>query len=410
MSLLEDLFEAYYDARRNKRNTTNQLRFEMNLEENLIELYHEIAERRYQVGRSICFMINRPVDREVFAADFRDRVVHHLLFNYINPYFDPTFITDSYSCRKGKGTLYGIRRLDHHIRSCSLNYTQPCYVLKLDLQGYFMNINRQILFNEIMKTMRRQGLRKTAEGVCWKDTYQYETAIYLLPLIVFNDPVEGCYRKSPLSSWDVLPASKSLFFSPEGCGLPIGNLTSQLFSNIYLNGFDHYVKRELHIKHYGRYVDDFYLIHTDKELLLSLIPLLRAYLKDQLGAILHPHKLELLYFRQGVSFLGAHIKPYRIYLKPRTFGNFSTALHRLKYDLDNAATPSKEQLFQLRSSVNSYLGIMRHYTCKHRMDKTISQNRYLFLYGYLTAPNIHYVIRESLLDSNSPHSPPHLQT
>lgn len=145
--LLVDLFKAYYDARKHKRNTRNQLRFEMNLEENLVNLRDELYERTYKVGRSTCFIIEDPVKREIFAADFRDRVVHHLVYNYIMPIFERTFIADSYSCRKGKGTLYGVKRLEHHIRSCSKNYTTTVYALKMDIQGYFMNINRKRLFS-----------------------------------------------------------------------------------------------------------------------------------------------------------------------------------------------------------------------------------------------------------------------
>lgn len=108
MDLIEDIFKAYFDARRGKRNSVNQLRFEMNLEENLVALYREVADRRYQVGRSICFMVTYPVKREVFAADFRDRIVHHLLFNYISPIFERVFIDDCYSCRKTKVHYSGL--------------------------------------------------------------------------------------------------------------------------------------------------------------------------------------------------------------------------------------------------------------------------------------------------------------
>src|SRR5574344_1894039 len=121
--LLTDVFRAYYDARTHKRNTLNQLRFEMNLEGNLVELYRDILEGRYRVGRSVCFIVNKPVKREIFAADFRDRVVHHLLYNYLSPLFEPSFIDDSYACRKGFGTLKGIERIEHHIRSCTENFT-----------------------------------------------------------------------------------------------------------------------------------------------------------------------------------------------------------------------------------------------------------------------------------------------
>lgn len=147
--LRNDVFQAYEDARKNKRNTTAQLEFEKDAEQNLIELFHELLDGTYISGKSICFLSYSPVLREVFASQFRDRVVHHLLFNYIAPIFETQFIYDSYSCRKEKGTLFGIERLEHHIRSCTNNYTENAFVLKLDIQGYFMSINKHILYNII---------------------------------------------------------------------------------------------------------------------------------------------------------------------------------------------------------------------------------------------------------------------
>lgn len=117
------------------KNSIAQLEFEKDAEHNLIELYHELLDGSYVPGKSICFLTHFPVLREVFASQFRDRVVHHLLFNYIAPIFEKTFIYDSYSCRKEKGTLFGVERLEHHIRSCTNNYTHTAYILKLDIQG-----------------------------------------------------------------------------------------------------------------------------------------------------------------------------------------------------------------------------------------------------------------------------------
>ena len=114
-SLLTDLFASYYSARANKRNTASQMKFEAHLSRNLISLYEDVRDRTYSPGRSICFIIRDPVQREVFAASFRDRIIHHYLFNKLEPLFEPTFIYDSYSCRKGKGTLFGIERLEHAI-------------------------------------------------------------------------------------------------------------------------------------------------------------------------------------------------------------------------------------------------------------------------------------------------------
>lgn len=131
------------------------MKFEINYEHNLIGLYGEIIARSYQIRPSICFVVDKPVKREIFAADFRDRVVHHLVCGYINPIFERVFIHDSYSCRKGKGTLFGIRRLEKHIRSCSKNYTSDCYILKLDLQGYFMSIKRELLLQKLVALLER---------------------------------------------------------------------------------------------------------------------------------------------------------------------------------------------------------------------------------------------------------------
>jgi retron-type reverse transcriptase len=134
MSLIYDLFQAYYDARKHKRNTINQLAFEVDLEKNVLQLYQELVEDRYEIGKSVHFIQFHPVKREIFAGNFRDRIIHHLIYNYIAPIFEKTFIYDSYSCRKGKGTSLGIQRIKKCIRSCSDNYTQDCYILKLDIQ------------------------------------------------------------------------------------------------------------------------------------------------------------------------------------------------------------------------------------------------------------------------------------
>ena len=128
---LDELFEAYYNCRKNKRNTINALAFEIDYEKNLVQLYHDINDGIYEIGQSMAFIVNKPVKREIFAADFRDRIVHHWLIAKLNPIFEKEFINDSYACRVGKGTHFGIARVDGFIQSCSKNYTIDCYVLKL---------------------------------------------------------------------------------------------------------------------------------------------------------------------------------------------------------------------------------------------------------------------------------------
>jgi retron-type reverse transcriptase len=153
--LTEELFSAYFDCRRNKRNTQNALRFEKHLEKNVFELIDEIYQGKYQLGRSIAFIVNKPVKREIFAADFRDRVVHHWLINKLNPLFEHLFIQDSYACRIGKGTHYGVKRAGHFIKACSENYSKDCYILKLDIQGFFMHINRKLLYTMLEKFIHK---------------------------------------------------------------------------------------------------------------------------------------------------------------------------------------------------------------------------------------------------------------
>ena len=153
-NLLYDLFQAYYDARKNKRFTTNALSFEIDYESKLFLLYKELINETYKIGQSICFISFKPVKREIFAADFRDRIVHHLVYNYISPIFEKLFLNDIYSCRVGKGTSYGIKRVNHFIRSCSLNYKKDCYILKLDINGYFMSIDKHILYKKVEQNIK----------------------------------------------------------------------------------------------------------------------------------------------------------------------------------------------------------------------------------------------------------------
>ena len=162
-AVLESLFQAYFDCRKNKRNTMNALRFETDYENNLITLCDELNSGTWHAGRSIAFVLDKPVRREIFAADFRDRVVHHWLINQLNPLFEKAFIHDSYASRKGFGMHLGIQRADRFIRQCSHNYQRDCYVLKLDIMSFFIRINRLILWTRLCRfidahSQPRQGI------------------------------------------------------------------------------------------------------------------------------------------------------------------------------------------------------------------------------------------------------------
>ena len=360
---IEELFKSYYDARRNKRKTTSQLRFELNLEDNIVGLYHELCSRRYVVGTSICFIINDSVQREVFAADFRDRVVHHFLYNRLSPFFEKKFIHDSYSCRKGKGTLFGIKRLQHHMRSCSRNGQEKCYVLKLDLKGYFMNVDRMRLYDMI-------------EASLPTDFSQRDFVLWLTKEVVMNEPIINCRMKGNYSDWDGLPQEKSLFYAAEEKGMPIGNLTSQFFSNIYLNQFDHWMKRSMKCSHYGRYVDDFYIVHKSKEYLLSLLPQITVFLKSKLGVTVHPEKIYLQECSKGVRFLGAVVTPNSVFPAKRITSKMKNTFVQIESGVFGPPL--------IRSRLNSYFGLLSHMSSYRLIQKYLYNALVPYYYGYFS--------------------------
>jgi len=365
--LQEDLHKAYLDARRNKRTKPYQQLFESNLEKNLEKLCDELWTRTYHPGRSTCFLISEPKLREVFAAQFRDRIVHHLYYNYTHAFFEKTFIYDSYSCIKHRGTHFGINRLESHIRQESHNWTWPCYVLKMDIQGYFMHINRQKLLEITLCQIYKMARRGQDIDVPFIE--------YLSREIISLNPMEDCDIHGNIEKWSFLPRDKSLFYSEEGCGLPIGNLTSQLFSNVYLNELDQFMKRKLHCQHYGRYVDDFYVVSTDRQWLRSLIPKVRDFLWTELRLKLHEGKLRIYNVRQGVDFLGAFLKPHRRYVSNASLRRMKHKLLSLEYEYNPG---------RLRARLNSYFGILGHYRSKHIQMRIMSSLFNPYKYGFYT--------------------------
>ncbi len=359
---LYELFEAYFECRKNKRNTANALAFEIDYETQLVKLLDEINRKTYEIGRSISFIVDKPVKREIFAADFRDRIIHHLVIKKLNPLFENEFIYDSYNCRVGRGTHFGIKRVEKFIRRCSQNYAKDCYILKLDLQGFFMSIDKVILWDKLERFIREKYYAQDKDLI-----------LHLCKQIIFNNPVENCIIRGKRSNWNDLPKSKSLFHSKADCGLPIGNLTSQIFANFYLNSFDHFIKHDLGIKYYGRYVDDFVIVHENKNYLKSIISQISDFLQSKLHLSLHPRKIYLQHFSKGVKFTGAVILPNRVYIANRTKGNFYIAIEKYNNVVRGRRITRKAQL-KFQCSMNSYLGIIKHYKSYTIRKKMIRNN------------------------------------
>jgi len=330
----EELVIAYFDCRRTKRNKPSALAFEQDLEHNLMRLYEALQDGSYRPGPSICFVITRPKPREVWAADFSDRIVHHLLYNRIAPRFYAAFIADSCACIPGRGTLYAAQRLDAKVRSITQNWSRPAWYLKLDLANFFVSIDKRIL---------RDRLAARVTEPWW---------LWLTETILFHDPRPDALLHSPPERMALIPPHKSLFNQPAHRGLPIGNLSSQFFANVYLDALDQYAKHRVQARHYIRYVDDFVLLHESPQWLNAAHDDIEAFLAETLAVRLNPTKTILQPIDRGIDFVGQVIKPWRRTLRRRTLND---ALHRV-------SNMEPDRLFE---SSNSYFGLLRQATHSH---------------------------------------------
>jgi RNA-directed DNA polymerase len=307
----KNLHRAYTDCRRRKNQTFYHQKFAYNLEENLLELEKQLRDRTYKPRRSIAFIVQQPKVREIFAADFRDRVVHHLLYNYLSPIFEKIFIYDSWACREDKGTHGVMRRLQKFEtqleRSSRERWPSTAnYYLKMDIKSFFTSIDKQTMYDLVAKKVKNEEI------------------LWLTRTIIFHDCARDIPPKiqSQQSLFDRLPRDKSLFTVKSGKGLPIGNLTSQFFANVYLNELDQFVKHKLKAKYYLRYVDDFIVLahqRADLELHKSAIT---EFVDKKLGLNVHPNKVFIRPVANGVDFVGYVVRPDYVLVRKRVVGSW----------------------------------------------------------------------------------------
>lgn len=246
-----------------------------------------------------------------------------------------------------------------------------------------MHINRNLLFEMLVRFIHQNYTQ--ADKTLVLDITQK---------VIFNQPIQNCIIKGNKKDWEGLPKNKSLFHSPPKCGLPIGNLTSQVFANFYMHQFDAFITNELGIKYYGRYVDDFIIVHPNKDYLTSLIPKISNFLLSSLQLTLHPKKIYLQHYSKGVKFLGTVIKPSRTYIAKRTKGNFYNAIEKQNKIIQDHK-PTKEDKAAFLSSMNSYLGITKHYK-SYNLRKRIIFKRlsgYWFNHIYLSGGITKFVLK-----------------
>lgn len=310
---LDNLLEAWKEFLKGKKNKKDVQKFSFCLMNNIISLHQDLVHHTYKHGGYQAFNIQDPKPRNVHKASVRDRLLHHAIYRKLYPFFDKTFIADSFSCRIGKGTNRALNRFRSFAFKVSKNNTKTCWILKCDIKKFFASIDHGILINILRKYIPD------------------ENVLRLLETVINNFP--GTSQK---------------------IGLPLGNLTSQLFVNIYMNEFDQFVKHKLKAKNYIRYADDFVLFSEDRNWLERQIPVISNFLQKEVKLILHPQKVYIKTLLSGIDFLGwVHFPNHRVL---RT-----TTKRRMKKKIGTA---------HKTETINSYLGLLGHGNT-HKLRKEV---------------------------------------
>ncbi len=303
---IKNLYDAWLEFLSGKKNKKDVADFALNLSHNISDLHYDLENKTYTHGGYFAFPINDPKPRNIHKASVRDRLLHHAIYKILYPYFDRLFIHDSYSCRNFKGTHKALNRFRDFGRKCSKNDTKTCWILKGDIRKCFASIDHEILKNIL-------------------NNYISDTDI----LWLLGQTINSFNTKNKINT-----------------GLPLGNLTSQLFVNVYLNKFDQFIKHRMKVKYYIRYADDFVILSTDKDYLWELVPKIADFLEEELKLTLHPDKLFVKTLFSGVDFLGwVHFPNHRV---------LRTATKKKMFRNIEAKTEEKRE-----NTISSYLGMLK---------------------------------------------------
>jgi retron-type reverse transcriptase len=353
---LRELYDAWRRARRRKRPSHNQLTFEGRWLDGLLALREALGDGSWRPAPAVCFITTRPKAREIHAPDFADRVVHHWLVPRLETLYEPVFIHDSYSNRLGKGTHAAVERLQSFMRQVrDGSGAGRGWALQLDIRNFFNRIHRPTLYGLLkgrLERARRQGRIDDEAAYALR---------FLCHRLLARHPAEGVRHRGPAALRRSVPPHKRLANAPAGCGLPIGNLTSQFFANVYLNELDHFVKHQLKCRHYVRYVDDFVCVHESREQLLVWQGQIERFLADRLRLELKDD-VRLRPIDAGVDFLGFHCFAHGRRVRRRVV---SHCRERLRAWAGRHVRPGglrcrPAAVARLRSQLASYFGHFAH--------------------------------------------------
>lgn len=309
---VENLLRSWQEFLKGKKNRKDVAEFSVRLMDNILDLHNSLKNKMYEHGGYTAFNISDPKPRNIHKASVRDRLLHHAIYRILYPYFDKKFIFDSYSCRNRKGTHKAINRFQDFNRKVSKNNTKQCWILKCDIRKFFASIDHDILKSILAKYLED------------KDT------LALLATVIDS------FQTNPNHIYAMAYIKEA--------GLPLGNLTSQLLVNIYMNEFDQFVKHKLKVKYYIRYADDFVIFSQYKKELIDLLRPINAFLKKELRLDLHPNKVFIRTLASGVDFLGWVNFPHHRVLRTATKRKM---MKRIKDNMN-------------RETLQSYLGILSH--------------------------------------------------
>ncbi|OGD56468.1 hypothetical protein A2V71_03770 [Candidatus Berkelbacteria bacterium RBG_13_40_8] len=308
---VDNLLLAWEEFAKGKRHKKDVQEFSLNLMDNIILLHNDLISHKYRHGGYHAFRICDPKPRDIHKASVRDRLVHHAVYRVLYPFFDRTFVDGSFSCRNKKGTHKAINKFRDYFYKVSKNNTRTCYCLKMDIRKFFANIDHKVLTDILRKHIDDHELLRLLENII-----------------------------------------NSFSSKGEGIGLPLGNLTSQLFVNIYMSKFDQFIKHKLREKYYIRYADDFVILSESHEYLVKTIRPIEFYLKQNLKLEVHENKIFVRTVASGMDFLGVIIFTDHKILR----------------------TSTKRRMFSRINEINasSYFGLLKH--CNSYKTKLVLKN------------------------------------
>lgn len=372
---------AFHDCCSGKSTSYECIAYCETADEDLPLLAHELYTCTYQPGVSTCFLVKYPKYREVFAACFRDRIVHHFICLLLNPLFERRFHAQgnvSFNCRKGFGTLAAQRYAYDMIKRHTDSYRREAWVYRGDLVSFFMSIDKRVMWQKLEPFIKENYKGRYAEQV-----------MYAARTVVLHCPERNCIFNTDITEWRKhVEAGKSLFGNDDFHGMPIGNLTTQIFANFLMSFFDGWTAawfaRHGHAGNYARFVDDFLVVCTDKPLLKAYVREAKAWLHGELKLMLHDDKYHFQTAARGVLFVGAYMKNHRMYISNRTAARFAERVHGFKDMLLSKREVTLADLVRLEQVCNSYLGFLRgKNTYDIRRRVLVSFGREFFRYCYI---------------------------